>query len=658
MGITIKDIAREANVSVATVSHVINKTRYVSPELVERVETIMEQSGYSEKIQNKVDKIRTGKSSEIALLVPNFDGAIFSQLASVISTALLEKNYVLSTYLTDDNIKKEKHILHSLLANKRIVGFIIIPVSTDPKHYRKLLALNKPVVFLDRAIPELNVCSILSENVRAMQHGTEHLIKCGHESIGLLLDCHNHSTTLERLEGYRQALDMHGIGHHDAHIVRVSLDTKSANIFDRFEQNGMPTAFIAGNNELTLKLLKDMEEIGLECPRDISIMGFGDSKWGELLHPPLTALQQDPGKMGQLAAEKIIAIIDGGTCTPTTNKVPVNLIIRKSTQIIGAGPFGERTASPEQIIVTDEEIEALRAGHYKVAMSFHYSGDTWTRLHEQAIRHRLNMYGIKLLTVTDSYLDPKLQITQLEGLIMQKPDAIISVPSDDEITAEKFKEISALTKLILIDNMPNSFTSDDYAAWISVNERENGRNVGKIVRDHFKEQENVKIGMLTHGVPFLATRQRDSAVEQLIRDYCPNIEIVAKRDFYYIENAYSVCLELLREYPDLHGLYISWDRPALEAIRALEDMQREDIIVATADLDTEIASYLAKGKYVIGLSAQRPYEQGLVVADATAKALLGKTQHKCIVIPPTIVLPKNLKKAWMDVMREPRPDFI
>ena len=131
-----------------------------------------------------------------------------------------------------------------------------------------------------------------------------------------------------------------------------------------------------------------------------------------------------------------------------------------------------------------------------MAISFHYTGNEWTRLHEKAIKDTLSSMGVRVLTVADSNFDPDLQNTQLEGIMMQKPDAVIAVPVDEEKTAEKFKELAGKTKLILINNMPVSLNQEDYECWISVNERENGQNVARILKEHFEGREKVKVGML------------------------------------------------------------------------------------------------------------------------------------------------------------------
>ncbi|MCC8166991.1 MAG: hypothetical protein LIQ31_12775 [Planctomycetes bacterium] len=115
---------------------------------------------------------------------------------------------------------------------------------------------------------------------------------------------------------------------------------------------------------------------------------------------------------------------------------------------------------------------------------------------------------------------------------------------------------------------------------------------------------------------------------------------------------------MIERHPDIQALYISWERPALQAIRALKELKREDLAIFTFDLDREIAEYMARGEMVAGLSTQRPYEQGVAVAQLTAKTLLGDNPYKYVIIQPYSVQPKNLIRAWHDIIHEPPPEEV
>jgi ribose transport system substrate-binding protein len=660
LGVTIKDVALQAGVSIATVSHVINKTRYVSSKVEARVNEVIDQTGYRGKIQEKVNTLRVGRRSEIAFVASNIANTMSSQAAVVLSRHLAERGFILSVYATDGDRKREKHILSQLITNKRLAGLVLTPTSDSPQEYARLISSGLPFVCLDRQIKDGRIDSVLSDNFGAMYQGTIHLIKSGHERIAILLDSGWGSTSSERLAGYKKALANHGITFRESLVVMVDRieGSSEAAIRSAFE-NDLPSAVIAGGNKLTLTLMSMIERMGLSCPQDISVVGFGDQEWFSLVSPPLTVLRQDIQEMGRLVAEHLLNKIRNAANGRLETRVPVQLAIRKSTQIIGKGPFGEAATSPDELLLSDREIELLRAGDYRVGISFHYCGTAWARLHEEGIRETLQKVGVKVVAVTDAHFDPRLQITQLDGIRMQKPNAVIAIPTDDKATAHKFRQLSKETKLIFISNVPEGLAKEDYASCVSVNEKENGRNAGRLLGEVFQHRKGVKVGFINHGAPFYGTRLRDLAAEQVIgEDYGEEVQIVDIRYFYEIPKAYDACREMLTAHPEIEGLYISWDRPALNAIRALKELHREDVAIVTFDLDLEIASFMANGEFVRAMSTQRPYEQGVAVGLATAKALLGDERYKYIGVSPYVVEPKNLGRAWKDIFHERMPDTL
>ncbi len=307
LGVTIKDVALQAGVSIATVSHVINKTRYVSSEVEAMVNVVIDKTGYRGKIQAKVNTLRVGRQSEIAFVASNITNTMSSQAAVVLTRHLADQGFILSVYATDGDRKREKHIISQLITNKRLAGLVLTPASDSPQEYARLISSGLPFVCLDREIKDGKIDSVLSDNFGAMYQGTIHLIKSGHERIAILLDSGWGTTSSERLRGYKKALANHGISFRESLVVmddRIGGSTEEA-IKSAFE-NDLPSAVIAGGNKLTLMLMSAIERMGLSCPQDISIVGFGDQEWFSLASPPLTVLRQDIQEMGRLAAEHLL----------------------------------------------------------------------------------------------------------------------------------------------------------------------------------------------------------------------------------------------------------------------------------------------------------------------------------------------------------------
>ena len=657
---TINQIAKEAGVSIATVSHVINKSRYVSPDLVERVEEVIKKTGYDKKLKNKKSKLKIGQKSEIAIVIPDLWGTLYSKLVSTISSNLIEKGYHPVVYFHNDNVDQEKDIITNIIYNKRVAGLIIVPASTNVEQFDKLVQHPIPFIFLDRTVKGEDVGSVLSDGEEGIYKGCKHLLRSGHEEIVLIIEHGQFSSSEGKLKGYRDALESYKIPFRNELLIEVD-----QNSFENFEKeikkvwiNHKPTAFLASGNRITLKLLKVLNKLGIECPTDVSVIGFGDEEWSEIVTPPLTMLKQNTREIALQEVDLLLRKIDNYSDASPEIKVPMDLSIQQSTQVIGKGPFGERTVSPEELTISTEEAEKLRSSNYKVAISFHYGGTAWARLYENGIQNIFDKYGISIISTTDARFDPLLQVVQLEGLRLQQPDAIIAIPVDDEVTAKKFQSISEEVKLIFMSNVPEGMEKNQYASCVSVNERENGQNVALLLGNYFKNEKDVKIGFIGHGAQFYGTHLRDAVANEVIRTNFQNIEIVNEKYFYKIENTYEVCKEMLTANPEIKGLYISWDRPTLEAIKALKELNREDVSIFTFDLDNEIATYLAKEEMVKGLSTQRPYQQGIAVGLATAKALLGKENYKYIGVQPYVVESKNLLKAWKDITLEPAPPEI
>lgn len=656
--ITIKEVAELAGVSTATVSHVINRTRYVSPELLEKVESILKETGYIDKVEDKEKKLKVGRKSIIVCVVPNIESAIYRDMVSSLKKKVIEEGYQFCCSISSENYIEEQQILEGVISNKYVAGLFLVPIRDGIQDYKKLLNSGLPYVCLERRIQGENIDCVEFPDRDAMDKGTSYIIECGHKNILYLRELSEGSTKEERTKGYLNALKKNNFNVDDANIVEVDLtwpEEKSREVITREINKIMPTAVIASGNRLTLLLLNAIRNMGIKCPDEISVIGFGDEIWTSLIDPPLTTLKRDVYGLSVLAAKILFEKIKLGCVHTRERYSDVKLNIKKSTRMLDNGPGGEMAVSPENIVLSKEEKRMLRNGKFRVAISFHYTGTAWAELHEQGIRDELEQYGVEVSSVMDAHFDPALQNVQLESLMVQKPDGVIAIPTDDKKTSEMFINLSKVTKLVFLSNLPENVTKNHYVSCVSVNEWENGTNAGRLLGEYFRSKrpgKKIKVGFLNHGAIFYGTRERDMAAEKILKDEYPDIEIVTVRNFVQIENAYNVCKEIIQAHSDIEALYVSWDRPALLAIKALREFSREDICIFTTDLDREIAQCMEEG-IVKGMSTQRPYEQGRAAALAVAKSLVSDSVPKYIGVQPYMVEPEQLRRAWKEVFHEP-----
>lgn len=654
--ITIKEIANLAGVSIATVSHVINRTRYVSPELIEKVEQIIRETGYIDKVADKEGKFKVGKSSIIVGIFPNIVSTVYWNMVAALKKLVREQGYQFMVVITGDDYQEEQQILDNLIKNKSVAGILHVPVRDRSSDYKKLIASGIPFVCMERNMLGEEIDSVVFQDRAAIFKGASYLIECGHKNILFLRESSENNTREERTKGFLEALQKNHMNINDANIMDVNLQVEEELCQEAIQRalgRIMPTAVIAGGNWLTIQLLKVIRNRGINCPEELSIIGFGDEVWTELIEPPLTVLERDVEELSRLAAEMLYEKIRTGRTEQKEHYAKIELKIRKSTKMLDNGPYGGKPVSQDEINLTREEKQQLRKENYRVAISFHYTGTAWAMLHEDGIRDELEQYGIAVISVMDAHFDPALQNMQLDSIRIQKPDAVIAIPTDDKKTKDKFQELSKISKLVFISNVPENIEKNSYVSCVSVNEWENGTNVGRLIGEYFRKHESAKVGFINHGAIFYGTRARDAAAEKIISDAYSNVEIVSSKSFGQIENAYQICKEMILTHPEIEALYVSWDRPALLAIKALEELGREDIAIFTTDLDSEIAKYIESG-IVKGMSTQRPYEQGRMAARVVAKSLVSDSVPKYVGVQPYIVEPKQLERAWKEIFHQAR----
>ncbi|HCS75254.1 MAG TPA: hypothetical protein DIW17_15435, partial [Clostridiales bacterium] len=166
------------------------------------------------------------------------------------------------------------------------------------------------------------------------------------------------------------------------------------------------------------------------------------------------------------------------------------------------------------------------------------------------------------------------------------------------------------------------------------------------------------VGLLTCSSSYISGKDRDKAAKRAFEEQFPHLRIIAHEKFTLKNYAYEVCMKMVKEFPDIQGIYVTWEDPAIQTISALMDAGREDIKIVTGDLDTEVAQDMANNHLVIGLSAQLPYAQGEAVSYAAANVLLGKSISKVIGVAPLLVTSENLEDAWYIMTKEKAPRSI
>jgi len=329
---TMKDVAKLANVSVTTVSHVINGTRYVSPELTKRVNEAIEELNYRpDPIAQGLSK---GKSQTIALVVSDIVNPFFPQVARGVEDCVRENEFSLILTNTDENPDQEKKNL-SLLKSKRVDGFIISPTRNGRSNLKPLIDEGLPVVCIDRKVTGLPVDQVYSDNASGAYEATAHLIDQGHENIGIILEFTDISSFADRLEGYKNALRDNGIRVKDDYIKKSGLEVEGAcaSTETLLDENPEVTAIFSTNDLITEGVLSVFKKRNVKCPEEMALVGFDDPEWATSFNPSITSVSQQPYEMGYRAATKLFKKInDGGKdWSPEKIELETRLEIRESS---------------------------------------------------------------------------------------------------------------------------------------------------------------------------------------------------------------------------------------------------------------------------------------------------------------------------------------
>lgn len=328
---TMKDVAKRAGVSVATVSHVINETRFVSEELKQRVLQAIEELDYQPDAVAR--SLRRKETRTIGLIVPDNSNSFFAEVARGIEDVGFEQGYSVILCNSDWNLEKELTYLDTLMA-KRVDGIVFIAATTQVEHVKSLVENGTPVVVAERKMPEIEVDSVLVDNFQGGYEATKHLLDLGHRRIGCISGPWDLTPSAERVAGYKLALNRHELQADEDLIVRGDYLFESGEMAVRrfLELSAPPTAIFACNDLMAIGAMKAILEQGLRVPEDISIVGFDDIALASYLNPPLTTIAQPKYELGRMAAQLVIQrITSSGSREKREIVLESRLVVRGST---------------------------------------------------------------------------------------------------------------------------------------------------------------------------------------------------------------------------------------------------------------------------------------------------------------------------------------
>lgn len=302
------EVARRAGVSASTVSHVINKTRPIRPETEQAVLEAISSMGYAS--DGIARSLRTGTTKTVGLAMSAISNPYFGDVVHAIEQELTFAGYSLLLADTHDTAEGELQAARNLFMRKTD-AIIMAPYELPEPIMRQLVERKTPTVLIDRVteVPSWSQFDAVGvESVEATAHLTQHLARLGHTRIGFVSPGRGIATTTERLEGYRAGLAASGLPI-DPELVGDGAQgaVPSERAIERLLALELPpTALVAGNNMMTIGVMRALKSYGLRVPEDIALVCYDDFSWADLFSPRLTAMAQPVDEMAHIAVTMLL----------------------------------------------------------------------------------------------------------------------------------------------------------------------------------------------------------------------------------------------------------------------------------------------------------------------------------------------------------------
>lgn len=326
---TITDVAKRAGVSVSTVSRVLNNHPNVGAEVRQRVNDVIRELQYEPS--RVAQRMRATSSRLVGVIFSDITNPFYIDVLHSIEHTLSQQGISVLISNADSDEEREANFLRIML-NENIAGLIIAPTKENVPALAAAARGGLPIVVIDRRLSNIEVDTVLVDNFQGALTAIQHLIRLGHERIGVLSGPLHLTSGRERYTGYLQAMTDAGL----------KVDPSMSRFGNYREQSGYelanellsapspPTALFVANNLMTLGALNAIHERGHAIPDEIAVIGFDDLPWAISLNPPLTTVAQPTSEIGTRAAELLLDRMKDRLRAVRTIELPTRLMIRAS----------------------------------------------------------------------------------------------------------------------------------------------------------------------------------------------------------------------------------------------------------------------------------------------------------------------------------------
>lgn len=328
---SIKEVAQQAGVSTATVSHVINKTRFVSEEIRARVLSAIEKCRYYPNAHAR--GLASGRSRMIGLVISDIANPFFPELVKAIEAAAFERGYDIVLSNTNYDAKRTSNYVRRFIERK-VAGVAVMTSEMDKGLVEELAHSEVPVVFLDVGETATHMHNMRVDYDEGIEQAIKHLVALGHRRIAYIGGTEKLSSARRRLEAFRRAMAQLVPGQPELIFqgnFKIEGGRAAANEIMNVHRDDLPTAVLTANDLTAIGAISEFESAGIKIPSDISIVGFDDIAFAALTRPKLTTVHVPLNELGRRAVEVLLNSLDDLQKVGIEIRMPTKLVIRDST---------------------------------------------------------------------------------------------------------------------------------------------------------------------------------------------------------------------------------------------------------------------------------------------------------------------------------------
>jgi len=329
---SLHEVARRANVSIATVSRVLNKSDKVLPQTRAAVEQALRELNYHPNRVARRLRMKAGRTQLVGLIIPDFQNPFYAEIARGVEDVAYANDYALLLCNSDENPTKERFYLNVLCA-EAVDGIVLPPFDERNVEVNEVIKSGIPVVCVDRSLAKVPTDLVEVDNYRGAFEAVTHLIEKGHRRIGLIEGRPHISTNRERRRGYLDAHAVAGLTV-QSDLMRAGdlrMESGRAVTAELITLPNPPTALFVGNNLMAVGALAALRQHGRRVPQDVAVVGFDDLPWAEALDPPLTTVRQPAYDVGRQAMELLLKRIAEPDRPLVTVRLMPQLVVRRSS---------------------------------------------------------------------------------------------------------------------------------------------------------------------------------------------------------------------------------------------------------------------------------------------------------------------------------------